>query len=365
MFVYLLFFWAIAMFSILDFTESNNRKLCLFIIWVLCSLFIGTREMGPDYYVYNVFYSYVPKLDALADNFQAFTARSKFEPLYIIITSLFSTLGISFEIFHLLFTATFCALFIFSVHKYTPHVFVAIMVYIGFAYFSGWSAIRQFMAGSIFIYALQFIIEGKRFKFLILIILALLFHYSAIVLLPIVFLRNWKISKGWCFVLICGVLVIYFSGMLKAISSFVFSFFPFLDQSKVNRFANNEEDTLISTIFFLWIIILSFLNFNRDKFKDYYNFNILFNIYLFSFLMYVLILSFGDLGRINMYNKLLHAIMFPFIVFAFREGRALAWVALALISSITIYKDITSMDSFQERAENSSTLFVPYKSWLF
>jgi len=78
-----------------------------------------------------------PNLFELPGQFAEFTLFSKFEPLYILSTSTAKTFGITFHVFHLIFTAIFCGLFIFNISKYTPFTFIAILVYVGFAYISG------------------------------------------------------------------------------------------------------------------------------------------------------------------------------------------------------------------------------------
>lgn len=364
--IYLLFFIFISAFSIFDFIgKESNQKIFLFIIWLLSTLFIGTRTIGPDYYVYHTYYLMVPNIFELSGQFAEYTIFSKFEPLYIITTSLGKSLGLSFEIFHLIFTGIFCWLFIFNISKYTPYVFISIMVYVGFAYISGWSAIRQFMAGSIFFYALKFIIQEKRFKYAISIVIATLFHYSAIVLIVFIVIRNWKLSKLTCTILILCPLMIYFSGIFSIISSYLLGFLPFLDATKVTKWTN-EESGLISTIFFLWVFVLIFFIANLDKLRNLPNFNLFFNIYIFSFSMFVLVQSLGEFGRINMFNKILHALMFPYIIFIFsKSSRLVVYLIIWTISIVTYYRDIITMDEFQSKSTNLTTKFIPYKSWLF
>jgi len=95
-------------------------------------------------------------------------------------------------------------------------------------------------------------------------------------------------------------------------------------------------------------------------------FNLFFNIYLFSFAMFVLVQSLGDFGRINMFNKILHALMFPYIIFIFSKSSRLAiYLIIWVISIITYYRDIITMDEFQSKSIISDSKFIPYKSWLF
>jgi len=365
--IYIIFFLIFMFFSVFDFIKIDDftKKVLIFFLFIISSLFIGTRTMGPDYTTYHSFYLLLPKFQNLFSEFKYYTIISKFEPLYILTTGIFKAMNISFPVFHLIFTTAFCALFYFTITKYTKYAFTASLIYISFAYLSGWSAIRQFMAASIFFYAIQFLLNKRYLKYCILILIALLFHYSAIFLMLFVFVKDFWWNRSTYLMLIVGALLLYFSGLLAKISSFVFSFFPFLDSGKVDAWILNNQDGIISTIFLLWISIILFILLNLNKFRRIKNFNFYFNIYIFSLIAFIILSSLGGFGRVNMFFKLLHPIIFSYLFYIIdNKSKFILFLLIMFISFVTYYRTFVIMDRMQEGAEVKNTKFIPYKSWL-
>ena len=365
MILYIFFYILFIPFVILDYVKLSNREknITLFFLGGILSLFVGSRLIGPDLQTYKILYNLAPNLYNLSREFNYYTFLSKFEPLFIFLYSLSKTLNLSFETFNLVYSTIFVFLFIITIPKYTRYSFLAIFIYIGFAYMSGWSALRQFMGASIFFYSLQFLFNGNRWKYLICIVLATLLHYSAIVLIPLVLIPRNRFKTIWYYVLMIVFLMLYFSGIISVFLGQILSYFPFLDKDKVEN-AIESEDSLISSVFILWTVIniICLIAYKSIKEKvahfDYF-FNILFSCYL----TYILLVGMGGLGRVIMYYKIMFPVFIPILAVIFVKKQRLLFVMGILIISMYIYTNtIIGMD---QNAGGILDKFIPYKSWLF
>lgn len=74
-------------------------------------------------------------------------------------------------------------------------------------YFDSYNALRQYIAVAIVVFAYVYLFDGKFKKYIITIVAAFLFHYSAVIMIPVYFIRNIKIDlKKACMIAIGVVL---------------------------------------------------------------------------------------------------------------------------------------------------------------
>ncbi len=138
------------------------------------------------------------------------------EPSYIylsrIVLSMGGTIGVMFFIYA---TITIPAK-LKALNALTPYIFTALMVYIP-VYFElhDMVQIRAAAAATFLLTALIPLSRNQYWYTAALMIVATLFHYSSLIFLPFLFLRNIKLNPAWRTVLACLVLacfVMYLSG---------------------------------------------------------------------------------------------------------------------------------------------------------
>ncbi len=119
----------------------------------------------------------------------------------------------------ILFLCKFCLYLKFD----RPDIFIVIYFCCATCFYNQMNAIRQYTAMAIFLYASVFIYERKLKKYIIYILFASMFHFSAIILLmlyPFSFLFNLKSSKWYKLFLILSLFLMY-KGMDNFITFFV------------------------------------------------------------------------------------------------------------------------------------------------
>ncbi|WP_318617953.1 EpsG family protein [Sporosarcina sp. YIM B06819] len=105
---------------------------------------------------------------------------------YIIVTSI-------------IISTSFALLF----YRYSKNIFLSLFLHLSIGLFSmSMSGVRQTLAVCLILLAFHFIIKGNFIRYLITVFLASTLHNSALVFLPIYFLRNLKINKKMGIVLL-------------------------------------------------------------------------------------------------------------------------------------------------------------------
>lgn len=193
-------------------TNGTSRKndaiflVCAFLL--LGSLSAFRYSVGTDYS-----FVYAPSFEeVLADPVGFGFSDSRFEPGFILLEKV---IAYFFQNYQMLFIVTgylSIGLFMFCYWKYSSDVVLSVLLFLLLSeFYCTMNFMRQSLAGVIALFALHFIKKRKFLPFLIFIILAAMFHKSAILLIPIFFLCmipfNWITLAGYAIVTV----VLYFN----------------------------------------------------------------------------------------------------------------------------------------------------------
>jgi hypothetical protein len=151
------------------------------------------------------------------------------------------------------------------------------------------SGIRQCIALNIFLYSIQFIINGRFGRYVLLILIAASFHTSALILIPFYFILkvNFK-SYILLFVSLVGMLIslLKISWISIVLEKIIGAFFVAAITGKLYGYGNREDVRSFGFGFVLNIVILLFLILKRKSFKDQKLFNVFLNMYVVGLLFY-------------------------------------------------------------------------------
>ena len=112
-------------------------------------------------------------------------------------------------------------------YKYSKYPSLALIIFVTSGFMSGsMSQIRQYMAWAISLISIKYILENKLIKFIVTVIIAMLFHISAIVVLPLYWLAKLKVNfkKIAIFSIIILPLFIFFNQISLFLQSFIKSY---------------------------------------------------------------------------------------------------------------------------------------------
>lgn len=366
--IYLSIFIFISLFSLLDFIKVDfNKKIYFYwFLYLLLTLFIGLRGIGPDFYTYYNFYVVTPDIKDLFNIkiLNSFILYSRFEPGYILFCSIFKTLQIPFGFFNLAFSAIFVYLFFKKLPSYTKYPFIAVAMYFAFAYLIGWSALRQFIAASIFFYGVDYFIKGEKKKFFISLLICSLFHISAIILIPFFWIIRIKINLIRDITIIIALFIFGYLGLISRIGYNLAPFLPFIHPEKIKLIGQTGEFNVTGNISLIWFMLVIFISWNYKRIKIIYpNFEIPFRIFVYGYITFLLASSIGDLGRVSTLFKIFFPVIITYAILMIKglKGKLLVLSVFILISGVLSYKTIIDMDKLQG---NDVFKFVPYKTWL-
>lgn len=177
--------------------NGNNRKLqrCLTFVFCFLTVFLGIRYMfGNDYISY--LYQYKKVKEGVDYSYSWYESilynESASEPGWVLINRCFSSTSFALLVF-VLTVVEFYILYN-CIKKYvSPHLYwfsIFIFLINPSNMLTCISMMRQYLAMTIFIFAIRYIIDKKIIKYFLLIISATFIHTSAIILLPVYFIGN-------------------------------------------------------------------------------------------------------------------------------------------------------------------------------
>ena len=260
-------------------------------------IFYGIRyDVGKDYLNYLEVY-------------QTHDGIERFEPAFFFITNTLSNCGVHYTFYFaiLAFIQIFFVLYSIKDERYL-FPFFAITLIMGQFFWHWMNGIRQDVAACIYVFAVNFIVERKPFKFLLCILLAIGFHKSSILLLPTYFLL-YK-GKDWTYNRALQLSLLWVVGYLAIIKFDVLTrFFPVIETfTELMGFEVYSADVLqkygdltkSGMSLYAFLVIDTFIVLYSDKLKAYYNskkFTVYYNLYYWGMLLQLFLINNMVLAR--------------------------------------------------------------------
>lgn len=213
---------------------KDNYPFRFFSVWILI-FFIGLRyNVGVDYPAYEM---------AFNKYSETTVAGYTYEPGYMLLMKVVKLLTDEFYFLTLL-VAIIQILFLYKGLKYFKYytfaLFFFLMMIDGYAFIV--NGMRQAIAMCIFFYSLKYIQEQKLVIYIVFLLLASCFHYSAIILFPLYYILRIRINSHWyilsflvAFLLSqTGVLSALFLKILEQTPYAIYLYSDFLDTTGIN-----------------------------------------------------------------------------------------------------------------------------------
>ena len=283
-------------------TNNNNKYKKIYIIAsFLVALFpIAFRYgIGTDY-----FYTYYPYFNFIGKGKRFFD-----EIGFNLLNKIVYVLTGDFRV--LVFITSF--IFLYYIYKGILEnskdiVFSIILLFIGQAYFYSMNMIRQSIAISILFYAIKFLTENQKRKYIIACLIASTIHISSFLMIPLVFIDKIKIREKAKIIIL--ILVLLLSPLINYIMNEI------IMTTKYAWYYESEYKTLsVSTIVIVLnviVFILDLIYSNKNKGSKEYR--ILSNINFFGIILLVVANSVPLLNRLIRYFSIFHILFIPMII---------------------------------------------------
>ncbi|MFC5406785.1 EpsG family protein [Cohnella soli] len=203
-----------------------------------------------------------------------------------------------------------------ALYRYSRLFEVAVFIYItSGAYIVSMNGMRQYFAAAIVIAATKYLIKGRWKPYFAIVLLAAVFHQSALIMLPIYFLvrrRAWTVSS---FVLLSMAVVIVFG-----FNQFQNLLFAALKDTSYGEYQQFQEGgaSVIRVIFYALPLFVAY--FGRDKLRKLYpNIDVFVNLSIIGVVIMIISTQNWIFARMAIYFSLYQIVLISWIIKIFRE----------------------------------------------
>ncbi len=210
MIVYIaMFAYCFVMMFFIHATEDRKKRLvCEMSILVVLGFVAGFSDLLQisDMQVYQLAYKSTPTLGAFRfSTIHSVYGTFQMEKGFLFLFSILKTFHIGFRGFIFLHSVFFLGAFYYGVKRYTDDFAIAAMLFLYKVYFyNSFVSMRQSITIGIFCIIVKYIEEKKILPYLAGCLIAIQFHYAALVLIPVYFIAYIKITKQRMAALVYG-----------------------------------------------------------------------------------------------------------------------------------------------------------------
>ncbi len=304
------------------------------IFWILSmavlviTMGFRTIGVGVDDLTYRRIFQTVQDIGPIQHFF-----NTTMEPGYLVLNYIVGLFTDDFQIM-LILISIIGIFFFFKALEYERkniNLFLAVFLFSTILYFYYIGIIRLFLAASITAYALRFVMEKKTAKFIICILIAGTFHYSAIFMMFLVYFSTEKEEKPRSMRSIILLVTLAMPILIYVVSQVIF---PNMGDRYSNKTNLGQLSLSIGQFDKLPIILLAFYLY-KDMVKQNKNIKIYIVIYTLAIAIgiYSTVLN---IGRIEWYMNFAICIIFPQIARAVRFSK-FKYFTILLIPLILVY----------------------------
>jgi len=143
------------------------------------------------------------------------------------IIGIFSKNGI-----YLMFITSFIIVLLFfrEFKKYSSYIWFSVLMFVTVgSYYTSFNTIRQIMAASIIFSGSKYLYEKKLNKYILVILLATLFHKTSLIMIPFYFVLNFKFNRNKLVVAVITLLITMISldKIIEIVQKYIYQFYTF------------------------------------------------------------------------------------------------------------------------------------------
>lgn len=333
---------------LLKFYKKNQVK---FLTILLSVFFCGGYMTGSDWIQYEEIYNL--DFDKLID-FEVF------EPGYLLMNLFFKLFNIDFWIWYLF--VKICTFYVFCqfIYKLLPkYYFLSLFFFLGmfglFLFID--NPLRNVIAACITFSSYQFIIDRSFKKYFVVCVLAMLFHKSAILMIPLYFVVKRDFNKKLIFIcyLVLNIVASFGNEILRIIVGSLGSVIPTLQHSVMYYLVGESqyaEGNLFSfgtlAKFVTFILLIKYKDLIVSRFGL-----VFFNFTVVYYFLYRFAVGIEILGRFTIYFMPFYIVSTIYIVFLLNKLYRSVFMCFVIgLASVSYYLTIIS-----------SSKYIPYSNY--
>lgn len=303
---------------------KKSTKVLFVLSGLVLILISGLRyDVGVDYQ------SYLELFDRIGRGYNPYTEFG-----FDTIVKLFLFAGLTYQSIFLFFSTLTVVFFLKYIYYFSRYKYLSLFLFFSLPvfYFASFNQIRQFLAVAIFAYSLRYIYNKNIFKYIVFIVLASTIHTTVLLMLPLYFILNKKVSISLYIIYLIGVF------LFLQIVDLVISTLG-ISQVYLNKLT---EDNGVNPFAYVLLLILIFSIYTKEFLKGKELFiNMLFFATLISFLpMFTDILP-GAVVRMTSYFSISLLIIIPEYINYFKNKNLKIIYFLGVLSLSILYLSFT------------------------
>lgn len=206
MLYYILFFvLAMALFSRIVGKKSNKTLFWGAVVVLILYCSIRDGFLYPDIQNYYDYFKY---------GYTEFDFQEQFNMGYGLLNKICKFFYPSFQFLLIVITILIISLYAKSIKDYSPYIWLSLILYVLINYYPSFFLLRQYLAMGVFLYSLKYIINRNPIRYGICMLIALSFHTTALIAVPLYFLygiRNSKLNMLLVLIGAIAVIAVFFS----------------------------------------------------------------------------------------------------------------------------------------------------------
>jgi transmembrane protein EpsG len=305
--------------------SSNLITYSFFLIFWLVA---GLRfETGVDWLYYKNFFQRVEPIGEVLSGHSYQFSETRFEIGFKILNSLVKSFTDDVQWLFIIIAFITNILLFLSLRRYSNYLYISLLIYFCSIYFIlDMSGIRHCISLNIFLYSIQFLVKKQPYKFFSLILMASLFHITALILFPLYFILKTELKTKTIIVFsLIGLLIsVVEIRWLKEVINLFFTYFNFgLLSDKLYFYTAYEiyaSDKPFGIGMVVNFLILIFILMNRKNLQKNKLFNAFLNLYLISLFFYYYTWELTELStRVRLYFLVGNAVLFTYLIDLYKD----------------------------------------------
>lgn len=342
---YLVIFIILLAFSILEISkiDKGSHKILIQLSWLILVVVAGTRyETGADWDEYSIFLERVTPFWTFITTGDS-GGMLRFELGYFLLCSLLKQFGLGFQWLLFIIALFNVSIITRALKNYTTYVVWGLFVYYTLLYVTvEFSLLRQAIAAAICFYSFKYVEEKKLLKYVLFVIMAMAFHRSAIVMLPLYFFIRIRFSNK-ILIIITGIGCLIMLFQIPWISHILTFVAGFLGDEYADKVAFYTKDNVygvnrwLSVGFFLNIVLLIMFLLNRKLIDNKKYGNLFLNLFMVNLIVYYYAYELLEISiRFRLYFLFSLVVLFPILLeICVSYYNRLIWAAVLFLYCFT------------------------------
>ena len=232
-----------------------------------------------------------------------------------------------------------------TLKKQSSNFLVTMLLYIFMTlYFTPFNTIRQGIACSICFYAYNYINQHEYMKFVVMVLVASMFHSTALILIPILLFLNEEFFSNKIKLAILLSIFVFIN--LDSLWSYFIEFLNLIGQSKI---ASDYKDSLLDengvniyrVIVAFLPTVISYIFYNKIKQSNegMKNIDFMMNMSIFSAIFILFGIKFAVIARVSQYFEIYNVLLYPYILKCF-DIKARRFVTFSVLVLYFVYMSV-------------------------